>query len=292
MSDISNVTNSTQESTELTLGSLVSNLNELNTSYDAQTDEERTESIDRARLIAVNEALSDILTSDAAQANLLKETVKAASSGRRTLRLRQWTMSEGLRYNGRFLLDLLNKSELLERMQAWLTDNCTDGIRVFYHPIKRTSNNAQPSFAVTLSWDSSRFDELAEIIEHNRDTSKKRTRENQDRRNGGGGGDRRGDRRATFSRRPERSNGGGSSGGYRGNSGGYRGNGGNGGNGGSRGGEEGDRNTGDRNSYRRNTRGSGQQQGSYRRNNADSGRQQFGRTQDFGRQSRTGDSEN
>ena len=184
-----------------TLSNLVETLTTLNNTHDTMNEEERSDLLDKKRALAVNMALNDLLTSDDAQANILAGTQKAAREGRKTFRLTQWTLTEGRHYNGCWLLDMLNRGELLTRMQDWLNEACDDGLRVFYHPLKRKSNNAPTTFAIALSWDSARFGELEEIIENNRQSAQRRHDGRQDNRvhRGGGGG-----RRPNFTRRPRR----------------------------------------------------------------------------------------
>ena len=243
---------------ETTLSNLVETLNVLNDTHDAMNEDERADLLVKKRVLAVNMALNDLLASADAQANILAGTQKAAREGRKTFRLSQWTLTEGRHYNGCWLLDMLNRGDLLTRMQDWLNENCSEGLRVFYHPLKRKSNNAPTTFALALSWDTDRFNELEEIIENNRQSAQRRQENRQDRQDG--------DRRPNFTRRPRRDDRGG------------------------------DRRNYQRGGDRRDDRRGDDRRGGYRgyqrrddRGGDERPRHQFGRAQDFNRRRRTDD---
>ncbi len=262
MSDTTTSTTVPTTETTTTLPTLVSTLNMLNTNYNDLSDEERTEFIERSRVLAVNEALNDLLTSSDAQAAFLVGTQKSATAGRSTFRLTQWTMMDSRSYHGHYLLNLLKKGDLLTRMQAWLDDTCGEGLRVYYHPLKRT-NNSPITFALTVSWDASRFHEVDDILERNRQTGQDRSHDTRTHDNRSDRGhtrtnyrnDTRSNTNTNFSRRPRN--------------------------------DERDNFSGDR----RNDRSDTQRRTNYRRNDRDERpmRNQFGRTQDFGHHRRNGD---
>lgn len=168
----------TQETTTVTTSSLLDELTELNNEYDKDPDVVLT----RERALAVEQALDQLLTSDDGRVRFESGVRDASRAGRKTYRLRvgqnqtSWGFREALKFHGRYLLDLLNKSELLDMMQDWLDTNYrteSKRFRVFYHKLANTHNK----FALTVSWDSSGFEEIDQIISHNREVTERRRRE-------------------------------------------------------------------------------------------------------------------
>lgn len=143
--------------------SLLDEVTKLNDAYTSNPEEVLT----KARAVALEQALSSLLTNSDARELFERGVKTSAAEGKKTYRLAAWRLSDSLKYNGRFLLDLLNKSELLDMMQDWLDEHYkTESMRfrVFHHKVK----NTRDQFALTVSWDQERFDSIDEIIERNK----------------------------------------------------------------------------------------------------------------------------
>ena len=216
----------TSTSTSTPVSNLLAEVTQLNQEYSKDPDA----SLAQQRALAVRQAMTSLLTSDEAHARFEEDVRDAGRQGAKTTRLlvngkRSWGISENVRYNGRYLLDLFNKSELLELMQDWLDEKYgstdTQRFRVFYHKLRTDSDTGRhhrPRFAVVVSWDTERAGEVDEIIARNREITETHRRDRETRREGDTeptdgdrrpqfrsyrprGGDRRGDHRRGRGRR-------------------------------------------------------------------------------------------
>ena len=137
---------------------------QLNSEYKKNPDEV----LAQARALAIEQALQHLLTGETARAAFEAGVRSAAAEGKTTYRITTWNLADGLKFNGRYLLDLLNKGELLGMMQDWLDENYKTEdkqFRIFHHKVARVHNR----FALVVSWDKEGFASIDEIISHNRE---------------------------------------------------------------------------------------------------------------------------
>lgn len=192
MSTTEQTTTETSTSTSTPVSNLLAEVTQLNQEYSKDPDA----SLAQQRALAVRQAMTSLLTSDEAHARFEEDVRDAGRQGAKTTRLlvngkRSWGISENVRYNGRYLLDLFNKSELLELMQDWLDEHYgstdTQRFRVFYHKLRTDSDTGRhhrPRFAVVVSWDTERAGEVDEIIARNREITETHRRDRETRREG------------------------------------------------------------------------------------------------------------
>lgn len=145
----------------MAVSTLLSELSTLHSQFTANPVQAR----ESAQHRAVELACERLLTSDAARSAFEDNARASASEGRKTCRLVSWRLTDDLRFNGRYLLDLLNRSELLGILQDWLDEHYGTGLRVFHHKVSGSTNE----FSLTVSWDPEGFADIDDIIRRNRE---------------------------------------------------------------------------------------------------------------------------
>lgn len=137
----------------------------------------RQESVDVANQYFYDSLLA---SEEAWDAFTQKAYDSAKTSGNKTCRLSTWT-GRGPSYRGQFLSDLLDLDNLLERFQDLFNERCGEGkFMVFKNPIVK--GNGPRRFALTVSWDSDRFDNARSIITRSRESALE-YKENMEKRN-------------------------------------------------------------------------------------------------------------
>lgn len=176
---------------------LFSTLTQLYNSHTAlvENDPESAKAESRARLdaernLAVQEAVQDLLANDEAREAFANLATSSAGEGRMVFSLRTWDRNSSPRYRGRYLLDLLNKSDLLQQLQDYLDTHYqtpSNRFRIFNHKAKQ----AHSTFRLTVSWDASGFSNIDDILRSNEEMTQRHQQERDDRRqNASSGGDR------------------------------------------------------------------------------------------------------
>lgn len=104
-----------------------------------------------------------------------------------------WTRENSLKFSDgnkdHYLNDLLNKGDLLTRLQNWFDSEHGEGKFMVYTRLvgKKQVPMNQRRYALTVSWDASRFDSIRENMERHREQFNSRSRKNGGRRNPRGG---------------------------------------------------------------------------------------------------------
>lgn len=168
------------------------------------------EYISSVREEATEYFLQKLLTSDEAKArfeeNALHRSKTGAPEGRpvtnMTVPVHTW-QGRSESYKEVALSDLLDRDDLLTRMQDWI--NATYGenkLRIFNHQVRAFNNQVRNSreTRLTVSWNKDGFDKIDEIIEKNRVRAQRNVEKQRQRREDGPSGDRDDDHRRDYDR--------------------------------------------------------------------------------------------
>lgn len=128
---------------------------------------------------AAGHFLDLLLTSEVAQKSLFDKIDHRDRCRNKTAKIEQW-QGPGPVYKDQSLSDLLDRGDLLQRMQDFL--DLTHGagqFRIFNHPVRRTR-----MVALVVSWNKEGFENIDSIIERNRQKAQERYERRESRRRG------------------------------------------------------------------------------------------------------------
>jgi len=137
----------------------------------AETDRLAKLSADREE--ATRQAMSDLLTSPEKVVAFEQAATENAAVGKKQFTLKQWGLHDAPRYNGRYLLDLLNKGNLLPLLQDYLDEHYALGDRRFRVYFYKAGN----TFRLAVSWDETQFEFIETKLRENEEFRRKKQEE-------------------------------------------------------------------------------------------------------------------
>lgn len=137
--------------------------------------ENKIEEINQHRMVATEMAFSEI-TEGAVER---MKRAKAQHPNTTYANLHVWTRQDPIKYNDgskeHFLNDLLNKGDLISRLQKWFDQEHGQGKFMVYTHISRNRNipNEKRRQSLSVSWDSEKFEQISENMRKHRENFSK-----------------------------------------------------------------------------------------------------------------------
>ena len=104
----------------------------------------------------------------------------AGTSLNRRAKLYEWQHGDSVKFNDFYLLTLLKRGDLLEKLQAHFDEkHSTDTGRkfmVYFRQIRTSKKRSLNKYAVFVSWETDKFDEIAKEIQESRERPQYRSR--------------------------------------------------------------------------------------------------------------------